>query len=42
MKKLFDEPKITIECFLVEDVITVSGTSDPFQYEENELDLVLG
>ena len=42
MKKLFDEPKITIERFPVEDVITASGTGDPVQYAENESDFVPG
>ncbi len=29
MKRVYEEPEITIETFAIEDVITTSGTRDP-------------
>ena len=35
MKKQFEQPKMDVEVFAVEDVITASGTVD--SHDENEL-----
>ena len=36
MKKLFEEPKIEVELFAVEDVITASGTLNPVNDQEED------
>ena len=36
MKKLFEEPKMDVEIFSVEDVITASGI-DAVTYDNNEV-----